>query len=315
MANIELGNRSKQAESIYNRRWLLGVTAGPLTVGLAAAVWMATVSGSLPGRLATRWGPDGVNGYSSLFAMVAIAVLAGGGSGALIAGVSVLTRDYSAVLARIGVGFGVAFGMLMTGLAVAVVAGQIGLADASRAEIDGPVMWASVLAGCVAGAACGGLYRPSETDRTPSADTVDAAATAANKDSAVAADARRSAANRDSLAIRVSMGQASWLLSLGIGAAVALSLVFIHPALGLLGLPAAALFWIFTSGKVVIDDAGVRVLAGGFWKLMRKPPGVPVPWSMRTGLVRGMNQCTWSLNCLGARPADGSGPGTGRRQR
>ena len=59
-----------------------------------------------------------------------------------------------------------------------------------------------------------------------------------------------------------------WLVSPGTGAVVALSLVFIHPALALLGIPAAALLWIFCSGKAVIDDAGVRVLAGGLWKLM-----------------------------------------------
>ena len=268
MGKTELRNDAAQRGNAYNRRWAIGVTAGPLTLGLAAAAWMAMVSGSLPERLASHWGPDGVDGYSSLWGMAAVAVLACGGSGAVIAGLSVLLRGYSALLARIGVGFGIALGTLMTGLAAAVVAGQIGLSDASRAEIYAPLVWAGAVAGCVAGGLCGWLYRPSEVDRTPSPDTQAAEAAAASGDSSLAADARRAAAGRESLVIKVSMGPAQWLVSLGTGAVVALSLVFIHPALALLGIPAAALLWIFCSGKAVIDDAGVRVLAGGFWKLM-----------------------------------------------
>ncbi|MBF4994077.1 hypothetical protein ITX31_08130 [Arthrobacter gandavensis] len=268
MEKTELRNRPEHSESAYNRRWLIGATAGPLALGLAAAAWMATVSGSLPSRLASHWGSDGVDGYSSLWTLAAIAVLAGGGSGALLAGLSVLLRGHSALTARSGVGFGIAFGTLMTGLAAAVVAGQIGLDDASQAVIDGAVIWSSAAAGCVAGGLCAWLYRPSEVDRTPAPETVDAAAAAANADSSLAAEARRAAGSRQSLAIELSMGMVSWLLSLGTGAVVALSLVFVHPALALLGLPAAMLLRIFCSGRAVIDDAGVRVLAGGFWKVM-----------------------------------------------
>jgi len=268
MGNTELRNHSGQSESTYNRRWLIGVTAGPLALGLAAAAWMATVAGSLPDQLASHWGPDGVDGYSSLWGMAAVAVFASGGTGAVVAGLSVLTRGYSALIARLGVGFGVALGVLMTGLAAAVVAGQSGLTDASQAEIYGPLVWAAAVAGCVAGGLCGWLYRPAEMDRSPSPDTQAADAAAASEDSSLAAEARRAAAGHESLAVNVSMGPVSWLLSLGTGAAVALSLVFIHPALALLGFPAAALLRIFCSGKAVIDHAGVRVMAGGFWKLM-----------------------------------------------
>jgi len=229
---------------------------------------MATVAGRLPDPMASHWGPNGVDGYMSLWGNAGIAVFVGGGSGALISGLSVLTRGYSVFTARLGVGFGVGFGILMTGLAVAVAAGQLDLADASRAEIYAPLVWAAAVTGCICGAVSAWLYRPSEVDRTPDADTVAADAAAASEDSSLAADARRAAASRESLVIKVSMGPVSWLLSLGTGAVVALSLVFIHPALALLGLPAAALLWIFCWGKAVIDDAGVRVLAGGFWKVM-----------------------------------------------
>ncbi len=268
MGNTELTNHTEQHESTYNRHWLIGVTAGPLALGLAAAAWMATMAGRLPEQLASHWGPDGVDGYSSLWGMAAVAVFASAGTGAVIAGLSVLTRGYSVFTARFGVGVGIALGVLMTGLAVGVVAGQIGLTDPSQAETFAPAVWAAAAAGCVAGGLCGWLYRPADVERTPSADTQAADAAAASEDSSLAAEARRDAANRQSLVIKISMGPVSWLVSLGTGAVVALSLVFIHPALALLGLPAAALLWIFCSGKALIDDAGVRVLAGGFWKLM-----------------------------------------------
>lgn len=268
MGNTELRNHSGQSGGTYNRRWLIGVTAGPLAVGLAAAAWMATVAGSLPDQLASHWGPDGVDGYSSLWGMAAVAVFASGGTGAVVAGLSVLTRGYSALLARIGVGFGIGLGVLMTGLAAAVVAGQIGLTDASQAEIHAPLVWTASAAGCAAGGLCGWLYRPAEADRTPSPETAAVDSAAASQDSSLAAGASLAAANGESLTIRISMGPAQWLVSLGTGAVVALSLVFIHPALALLGIPAAALLWVFCSGEAVIDDAGVRVLAGGFWKLM-----------------------------------------------
>lgn len=268
MENTELKDRPGQGEIAYNRRWLIGLVTGLFALGIAAAAWMASVAGRLPDPMASHWGPNGVDGYMSLWGNAGIAVFVGGGSGALIAGLSILTRGYSAFTARLGVGFGVGFGMLMTGLAVAVAAGQLDLADASQAEISGPVMWAAAVAGCIAGGVSGWLYRPAEVDRTPSPATDAAAAEAASEESALAADARRAAASGESLVIKVSMGPAKWLLCLGTGGVVALSLVFLHPALALLGIPTAVLLWIFCSGKAVIDDAGVRVLAGGFWKLM-----------------------------------------------
>ncbi|MER2134536.1 MAG: DUF1648 domain-containing protein [Arthrobacter sp.] len=268
MGNTELRNRSERSESTYNRRWLIGLVTGLFALGIAAAAWMTTVAGRLPDPMASHWGPNGVDGYMSLWGNAGIAVFVGGGSGALISGLSVLTRGYSAFTARLGVGFGVGFGVLLTGLAVAVAAGQLDLADASQAEISGPVMWAAAVAGCVAGGLCGWLYRPADVERTPSPDTQAADAAAASEESSLAVEARQAVARREVLTVNLSLGPAKWLLCLGTGAVVALSLVFIHPALALLGIPTAALLWIFCSGMAVIDDAGVRVLAGGFWKLM-----------------------------------------------
>ena len=258
--------RSADAEQAYNKRWLFGVTAGPLAAGLVAGAWMFTAAGNLPDPLASHWGPDGVDGYMSLPGHAAIAVLVGGGSGALLAGLSIAARATSLLLARIGVGFGLAFGIAMTGLAVAVVAGQIGLDDASQASASAPVIWTSVLLAAVAGGVLGWLYRPAEVERLQSPETREQSNAASGP--LRSATARAAAAAQQSLAVNVSMGPVKWLLTMGIGAVVTLSLVFILPPLGLLGIPAAALMLVFCQGKIVIDPGGVRVLAGGFWKLM-----------------------------------------------
>lgn len=256
------------ADKRYNLRWLIGVTAGPLLAGLLAAAWMFTVAERLPDPLASHWGPDGVDGYMSLPGHAAIAVFAGGGSGALCAGLSVAARASSVTLSRFGVGFGIALGLALTGLSVAVVAGQLGLDDPAQAVASAPVIWVSVVLAVFAGGICGWLYRPAEPDRRQSLETSAQAEAAENEESPLTRAARQAAAAHQPLVIEVSMGPAKWLLSLGIGALVALSLVFILPVLGLLGIPAAALMWIFCQGKIVIDPDGIRVLAGGFWKLM-----------------------------------------------
>ncbi|KPN21770.1 MULTISPECIES: hypothetical protein [Arthrobacter] len=258
--------RSSRAEQEYNKRWLIGVTAGPLAAGLLAGAWMFSVAGNLPDPLASHWGPDGVDGYMSLPGNAAIAVFVCGGSGALVAGLAIAARATSRAVARIGVGFGLAMGIAMTGLAVAVVAGQIGLDDASQASASAPVIWTSVLVAALTGAVLGWLYRPGEVERLQSPETREQSNAASGP--LLSATARAAAAAQQSLAVNVSMGPVKWLLSMGIGAVVTLSLVFILPPLGLLGIPAAALMLAFCQGKIVIDPDGVRVLAGGFWKLM-----------------------------------------------
>ncbi|MBD8044497.1 hypothetical protein H9638_11835 [Arthrobacter sp. Sa2BUA2] len=260
--------RTPQAEQAYNRRWLIGLLSGALGLGVLAAAWMFSVAGELPDPLASHWGRDGVDGYMSLAGHALIAVLVGGGSGALVAALSILARGQSPLVARLGVGFGLGFGVLMTGLSVGVVAGQIGLADASQAEISAPVIWAAAALAVLAVAAGVWLYRPGTYDRTQSPETSALDDAAADQGSAVSLAARELAADEQPLEVNVSMGRWKWLASLGTGAAVALSLVFIHPALALFGVPAAALLWVFCQGRVIIDPDGVRALAGGFWKLM-----------------------------------------------
>ena len=260
--------RGTGAEQAYNRRWLTGVIAVPLAIGLLAAAWMLTVAGDLPDPLASHWGQDGVDGYMSLPGHAAIAVFVGGGSGALLAALGILTRGSSPLMGRLGVGLGLGFGLLLTGLSIAVVAGQIGLADASQAEISAPVIWTAAALAVAAAVAGAWLYRPDEVDRTQSPETTALADAAAAQSSALSVAARNQAANGESMTIAVSMGPAKWPVILGIGALVAASVYFILPVLALLGLPAAALLWMFLQGRVIIAPEGVHVLAGGFFRLM-----------------------------------------------
>lgn len=264
--------RGVEAEKTYNRQWLIGLIVGPLLLGVMAAVWMLSVADRLPAELASHWNSKSeVDGWMSLASTVLMAV-GMGVMGAIIAPLALLFRAQSLLLARVGVGCGVAFGVGLVALSVAVVAGQLDIVDTSEAELSGPVMAAGVglafLGGCVAA----WLYKPGEVDREQSPEVVLAnqAATTAGSAGALAAAAR--AAHGETLRIKVSMGSWSWVLSLSVGAITALSTYFIFPALALLGVALAAIVWIFCHGTVVIGPDGVKVLAGGFWKVM------PLQW-------------------------------------
>lgn len=301
-------NRTDPDERTYNRRWLIGVTAGPLVLGCAAAGWMYSVADRLPDMLASHWGSDGVDGYSPLWVTALIAVLAGGGSGALIAGLGILTRGCSLLLGRVTVGFGLAFGTLITALAVGAVAGQIDLADASQAAVSGPVTGIGSAVGAALGTAAALLYRPGEVDRTPTPETAAAGRAAADDRSAVVQAAQATAAQGGTLAVTVSMGRTAWLLSLGTGGLVALSVVFLHPLLALLCIPAAAVMWAFLHGRAIIDRDGVRVLAGGVKTLM--PVGHGQIRSASVQDIRAMDHGGWGyrLNLGAVGFITGNGP-------
>ncbi len=260
--------RSIAAEAAYNKRWLIGLIAGPLLLGVLAAAWILSVAGSLPAELASHWNSKNVvDGWMSVAGAAWMAV-AMGAMGAVIAPTALLLRAKSLLLARVGVGFGLAFGLALVALSVAMVAGQINISDVSRAEISGPVMAVGIALAFVVGCAAVWLYRPGEVDRTISPEVMVANMTAADEDSLVAVAAKEKAASGESMSIRVSMGVWRWVLSLGVGAVVALSVSFIFPFLALLGALVAAIIWMFTSGIAGIDPDGVRVRVAGRWKIM-----------------------------------------------
>lgn len=264
--------RSAEAEKAYNKRWLVGLVAGPLLLGVLAAVWILSVAGSLPAELASHWNSKNeVDGWISVAGAAWMAV-AMGAMGALIAPMGLLFRSQSLLTARIGVGFGLAFGVGMVALSVAMVAGQIDLVDTSQADLSGPVMAVGVALAFVMGFAGLWFYRPAEEDREQSAESLAVNETATARDSPLAAAAQAKAARGETLRIKVSMGGWAAVLSLGVGGIVAVSTYFIFPALALLGLVVAAITWVFCSGTAVIAPEGHKVMAGGFWKVM------PLEW-------------------------------------
>lgn len=264
--------RSADAERIYNKRWLIALIVGPLLLGVLAAAWILTVADRLPAELASHWnGRNEVDGWMSVAGAAWMAV-AMGAMGALIAPMGILFRAQSLLFARIGVGFGLAFGVGMVALSVAMVAGQIDLVDTSQADLSGPVMAAGVGLAFVVGLVGMFLYKPDEVDRTQSSEVIATNEAAASDRSPVVQAGVSRAARNETMRIKVSMGKLAWLLSLGLGGIVAVSTYFIFPALALLGLVVAAITWVFCSGTMVIGPEGHKVLAGGFWKVM------PLEW-------------------------------------
>lgn len=289
--------RSAEAEKAYNKRWLVGLVAGPLLLGVLAGVWIVSVEGRLPAELASHWNSKNeVDGWITVAGAAWMAV-AMGGLGALIAPLGLLFRSQSLLTARIGVGFGLAFGVGMVALSVAMVAGQIDLVDTSQAELSGPVMAVGVALAFVAGFAGLWFYTPAAVDRTPSAESLAVNDTATASNSPMAAAAQAKARNGGTLRIRVSMGGRAAILSLGLGGIVAVSTYFIFPVLALLGLVVAVITWVFCSGTVVIGPEGHKVLAGGFWKVM------PLEWKEVQGAsvedIKAMDYGGWGyrMNC------------------
>lgn len=264
--------RSSAAEETYNRRWLMGLFAGPLVLGVAAAVWILTMAGRLPAEIASHWNSQNeVDGWMSLAGAVGMAV-GMGALGAVIAPMALLLRAQSLLAARIGVGLGLAIGVASVSTTVAMVAGQLDLVDTSQAELSSPVMAAGIAAAFLV--ACVGLfgYRPGEVDRTLDPDVLALNEEVAADDSALAVTAQERAARGETMRVKVTMGGWSWVFSLGLGAIVAVSCYFILPVLALLGVVVGAITWMFTSGTAVIGPDGVRVLAAGRWTLM------PLQW-------------------------------------
>lgn len=283
--NRSAEGRSAEGEAKYNKRWLSGLVVGPLLLGALAAVWIFSVADRLPAELASHWNAKNeVDGYMSVIGAALMAFLFGGGIGAVVAPLALLLRGQSVLVARIGVGFGLAFGIAMTALSVAVVAGQLDLADVSQAQISGPVMAVGIAAAFVLGWLATWLYRPADVDRTESSETVATNEAASQDHTTLGTQGRERAARGETLQIRVSMGAWKWCLSLGVGLIVAVSTYFIFPGLALLGVVVGGFIWVFCQGAAVIGPGGIKVLASGFWKLM------PLNWQdINSAEVRDIN--------------------------
>lgn len=265
--------RSIDAEKSYNRRWLLGLIAGLLLLSALGSLWMFTVADSLPAELAIHWNSKNeVDDWTSLWGIAVTTVLTTVGVGGVIAVLAVVSRGQNLLIARIGAGVGVGFGVGIATLMVAVVAGQIDLVDTTQAEVSGPVMAGGLALALVLGVLVMWLYTPGELDRTPDAEVLAVNASATAEGSALTLAGTERAVRGETLRIRVSMGKWAWVLSVGLGATVAVSTYFIFPLLALIGVVVGALVWVFCQGTAVIGPDGVKVLASGFFKLM------PLEW-------------------------------------
>lgn len=265
--------RSVEAEKAYNRRWLLGLIVGLLVLSGLGSLWMFTVADRLPAELAIHWNAKNeVDDWTSLWGIAITTVLTTVGVGGIIAVLAVLARGQNLLLARIGAGIGVGFGVGLAALMVAIVAGHIDLVDTSQADVYGPAMAAGLGLALVLGSLVMWQYKPGEVDRTPSAEVLAVNTLATAEGSAVALAGAEQAQRGETLRVKVSMGKWAWLLSVGLGAIVAVSTYFIFPVLALLGVVVGAITWAFCQGTVVIGPDGVKVMASGFWKLM------PLEW-------------------------------------
>ncbi len=261
--------RSASAEKAYNTRWLAGMLGGLLLISALAAGWMMAAAHRLPAELAIHWnGKNEVDNWASVWTIAAGTVALTVGVGGITAVIAVLSRGQNILLARVGAGFGVGFGVGLAAMMAAIVAGQVDLAGPSRVVLSGPVMAAGLVLAFALGAVVMWLYRPGEMQRPLNVEVAAVNEAVTSQESLIFLAGRERAARGETIAVKLSMASRGWLLSLGVGSVVAASVFFIFPPLALLGVVAGALTRIFCSGTAVIGPDGVKVLAGGFWKVM-----------------------------------------------
>ena len=261
--------RSDAAEKKYNGWWLLAVVGVPLLMGAAAAAWMIGMSDRLPEPMATHWNSNSaVDGFATLGTTVAMTVLLGGGFGTLLGVVGIASRGQSIVVARVLVAAGFGGGIAMVSLFVDLVTGQVDLADSSQAALGSPVLGMGLGLGVAVAVVAFVLYKPGAVSRIQEPNTLALNAEVTRSGSLLQRQGVEAAARGETLRINVSLGAWQWALSLGVGAVVAVSTGVIFSGLAALGLPVAALIWIFCHGTVVIGPDGVKVLAAGLWRIM-----------------------------------------------
>jgi len=148
------GTRTRSA--VPHRRATTLITLGaPALITVATVLLALSWADRLPQRLASHWGPNGVDGFSSLAGL--LAGLAGGAFGfAVLAWAIAYYAGHAAMTRRFAAGTAVWAAVLIDGLLVATLAVQLGLADGSQAGGIGGSTWivlVSALALAVAAAA------------------------------------------------------------------------------------------------------------------------------------------------------------------
>jgi len=128
----------------------------PVLVSAAGVLLAWSWAGELPDPVATHWGVEGPDAYSSRATAIALTGL-GLPIALVVGGIVLAVGRGRAGLRRLGAGATAGVTTMVTGIAVGGLAGQRGLADAQAApELDGAVL-VSVVAGLLVGVATAAL--------------------------------------------------------------------------------------------------------------------------------------------------------------
>ncbi|HJX77210.1 DUF1648 domain-containing protein [Glutamicibacter sp.] len=259
-----------EEDRTYNRKWIIGIIGGLVFLALLSGVWMATVKDQLPVELATHWNGRGeVDDYDSLvghvLTMTFFSVFVAGAIGCA----AVMTRVQSIMLARIGLGFAVALGLMINGLSIALVVGQLGMDSAQSASVHGLTLALSLIASVLLGLVVFFAYRPREVIHEQSHEIIAADREANDPTSAVALSQAQRAQLDEIASVKLKVPGVRWLM-----AAVAISLVLIgwyaDQFVVIFGsLAAGWCYWFFFAGIFEVDGQGTRIVASKCFKVMK----------------------------------------------
>lgn len=254
----------------YNRNWIIGIISGLLILALLAGAWMVMVKDQLPAELATHWNGRGeVDGYDSLLGhvltMTFFSVFVAGAIGCA----AITTRAQSIMLARIGLGFAVVLGLMINGLSLALVVGQLGMGSAQFASVHGLTLAVSLTGSALLGLLVFFAYRPREVMHEQSHEIIAADLEANDPASAVALSQAQRAQLDEVSQVTLTVPGMRWLI-----AAVAILLMLIgwyaDQFVVIFGALAGGLcYWFFFAGAFEVDGQGTRIVASRCFKVMK----------------------------------------------
>lgn len=254
----------------YNRNWIIGIIGGLVMIALSAGVWMVTVKDQLPAELATHWNGRGeVDGYDSLLShmltMTFFSVFVAGTIGCA----AIMTRAQSIMLARIGLGFAVVLGLMINGLSIALVVGQLGTDSAEFASMHGLTLAVSLTGSALLGLAVFFTYRPWEVSHEQPHEIIAADLEANDPSSAVALSQAQRAQLNEETQVKLNVPGMRWLI---VAVAILLILIgwYVDQFVVVFGAVAAGLcYWFFFAGVFEVDGRGTRIVASKCFKVMK----------------------------------------------
>lgn len=259
-----------EADQKYNRNWIVGILGGLLILSLLAGGWMIAVKDQLPAELATHWNGRGeVDGRDSLLGHVLTTVFFSVFVAGAIGCAAIMTRVQSIMLARIGLGFAVVLGLMVNGLSIALVVGQMGLDSAQLASLHGLTLAVSLTGSALLGLAVFCAYRPQEVIHDQSREIIAADVEANDPTSAVALSQAQRAQLDDVSQVRLQVPGIRWLIAV---IAILLMLIgwYADQFVVIFGaLTAGLCYWFFFAGVFEVDGQGTRIVASKCFKVMK----------------------------------------------